>query len=229
MICLIITAGLFTPGTSFAQSLTGATGLVTIPTARMCDDGNLSIGMSYFDKKYQDFSDRSHDFMSAYASLTFLPFLEVTVRLNYPNKMRWSGSQPINGVDRVPMVRLRLLREKKYLPAIVAGIHDFASTSNDGTVFFNATYLVLSKKISAVDLQLGYAPKIMDANHYQLTGMFGGVSYSPFHDLFLLAEYDSRYVNTGVQLLFLNHFYLDLASLNFDSYAAGLGFHLLLK
>lgn len=219
-------AVLGSPLSSLAQSLSGTTGLATIPTARMQDDGNMSLGLSYFDKKYQDYSNKSYDFVSGYVNFTLLPFLELAVRIN---TMKDPTTHKLIGVDRVPMVRLRLLREKKYLPALVVGVHDFASTKNDGTVYFNTTYLVLSKKIHAFDFHLGYAPKIMEAHTYQMIGLFGGVAYSPLHSLDLYAEYDSRYINAGVQYLFLKHFSIHLASLNFDSYALGAGVHFSLK
>ena len=226
LIALLGLTGLGSPFSSLAQSLSGTTGLVTVPTARMQDDGNLSLGVSYFDKKYQDYSNRNYDFASAYANFTFLPFLEMAIRIN---TMKDPATHKLIGVDRVPMFRLRLLKEKKYLPALVVGVHDFASTNNDGTVYFNATYLVLSKKIRAFDFHLGYSPKIMEAHDYQMIGLFGGVTYSPLRSLDLFAEYDSRYINTGIQYLFLKHFSIHLASLNFDSYALGAGCHFSLK
>ena len=207
-----------------AQSLSGTTGLVTIPTARMQEDGTLSFGTSYFDKKDQQYMEGKNDYVVAYVNITFLPFLELVYRVNKPLYYHVRNYT----VDQTPMARLRLLKERKYLPAVVIGIHDIASTTGWNTVHFNATYLVLSKKISAFDLHLGYAPRIMKALYYQLDGPFGGVAYSPLTSLHLYAEYDSRYVNAGFQYLFLHHFSISLAALNFNSYAAGINYKIVL-
>jgi hypothetical protein len=206
------------------QSLTGNTGLATIPTARMQEDGTLSFGFSYFDKKHQQYFEGTKDFGAAYVNLTFLPFLEVVLRVNRPIPFHSTYT-----VDRFPMVRLRVVNEKKYLPAIALGINDFASTSSWGTVHFNATYLVMSKKVAAFDFHFGYAPVIMKALYYQLDGLFGGIAYMPHKSVNLFAEYDTRYVNAGIQYLFLKHFSINLATINFDSYAAGINFKVFLK
>jgi hypothetical protein len=208
-----------------AQSLTGNTGLVTIPTARMQQDGTLSFGVSYFDKKNQQYFEGTKDILAAYVNLTLLPFLEVVMRVNRPINYQSDHYT----VDRFPMVKLKLLNEKKYLPAIAFGINDFASTSEWQTVHFNATYLVLSKKVSVFDLHLGYAPIIMKALYYQLDGVFGGVAYTPHKSVNLYAEYDTRYVNAGIQYLFLKHFAVNLATINFNSLSAGINFKVFLK
>jgi hypothetical protein len=158
----------------------GTTGLVTIPTARMQQDGTLSFGVSYYDKKYQEFFEGTKDIGMAYVNVTLLPFLELVMRLNRPIPSDYLA-------DRTPMVRLRMLKERKYLPAVVIGIHDLASTESWGTVHYNATYIVLAKKLNDFDFHFGYAPEIMKARYYQLNGVFGGVAYSPHKAINLLA------------------------------------------
>jgi len=207
-----------------AQSLSGTVGLVTIPTARMQQDGTLSFGTSYFDKKDQQYMEGTKNYVVAYVSMTFLPFLELVYRVNKPLYYHVRNYT----MDQTPMVRLRLLKESRNLPAIVFGIQDFASTTEWNTIHFNATYVVLSKKVGDLDFHFGYAPAIMKALYYQLKGPFGGVAYSPVTSLRLNAEYDSRYVNAGFQYLFLNHFAISLAALNFNSYAAGINYKIVL-
>lgn len=223
LLCLLNT-GLFVAVATRAQSLTGNTGLATIPTARFQEDGSLSFGFSYFDKKHQQYFESTKDFGAAYVNLTFLPFLEVVMRVNRPIPYHSTYT-----VDRFPMLKIRLLKEKKYFPAVAVGVSDFASTSSWGTVHFNATYLVVSKKFADFDFHLGYAPIIMKALYYQLDGVFGGVAFSPHQSVSLFAEYDTRYVNAGIQYHFLKHFSINLTTLNFDSYAAGINFKIFLK
>jgi len=220
LLCCLLIAGFIKPMVIKAQSLNGTTGLVIIPTARMQQDGTLSFGTSYFNKKYQEYFEGTKDFCTAYINFTFLPFLELVMRVNKPLYYHVGNYT----VDRFPMVRLRLFKEKKYLPAIAVGIHDFASTESSNTVHFNATYIVLSKKMDDFDLHLGYAPKIMKALYHQLDGPFGGLAYTPHKSVNLYAEYDSKHVNAGLQCLLLKHFAINLAALNLGSLAAGINY-----
>ena len=217
--CCLLASGSIFPGTVMSQSLMGATGLVTIPTARMQQDGTISIGASYFDRKHQEYFEGTMNIGMAYVNITLLPFLELAMRVNRPVPYHSEYT-----VDRAPMVRFRVLKERKYLPAVVIGIHDLASTESWGTVHFNATYLVLAKKVSDFDFHFGYAPEIMKALYYQLNGVFGGVAYSPHKAINLFAEYDTRHVNAGVQFLLLKHIGINLGTVNFDSWAVGVNF-----
>lgn len=224
LICIAI-SGIIFPDICKSQSLTGVTGLVTIPTARMQKDGTLSFGISWFERKHQVYFDGTKDVGHAYINLTILPFLELVFRANRPLNYKTVHQYT---VDRTPMVRLRLFNERKYLPSVVVGVHDFASTSSWGTVFFNATYLVLSKKLSDFDVHFGYAPRIMKAQDYQLDGLFGGVAYTPHKAINLFAEYDTKTINSGIEFQFLKHFGISLATINFDSFAAGMNYKVFL-
>lgn len=215
-----MTVSISFPDVLGAQNIMGTTGLVTIPTARMQNDGTLSAGISYIDRKHQEYFEGTKDIANAWINFTFLPFLELAVRLNRP--LNYPYKTYTYSFDRTPMFRLRALKERKYIPAIVLGIHDMASTSNSGTVYFNATYIVLSKRLNDFDIHLGYAPPIMKARYYQLNGLFGGVSYIPHKNISLLAEYDTKTVNAGVHFEFFKHFGINLSTIKFDSFAAGM-------
>ena len=223
LFCLITIGTVFATN-SMAQSLFGTTGLVTVPTARMQEDGTLSFGVSYFDKKNQQYFEGTKSFGVAYINFTFLPFVELVMRVNKPFYYHVDNYS----VDRFPMIRIRLFKEKKYLPAIAIGVHDFASTSSWGTVHFNATYVVLSKKFADFDLHLGYAPRIMKALYHQLDGPFGGIDYTPIKTLHLYAEYDTRNINAGFQYQIMKHFAVNLAAINFNSLAAGINYKVFL-
>ncbi|MCK9411665.1 MAG: YjbH domain-containing protein [Prolixibacteraceae bacterium] len=222
--CIVVSVIVF-PDNCKSQSLSGVTGLITIPTARMQKDGTLSFGISYFDRKHQVYFDGTKDVGHAYINLTILPFLELVFRANRPLNYQTVHEYT---VDRTPMVRVRLFNETKYFPSIVVGIHDFASTSSWGTVYFNATYFVMSKKVQDFDFHMGYAPRIMKAQAYQLDGLFGGLAYTPHKAVSIFAEYDSKTVNSGVEFHFLKHFGISLATINFDSYAAGMNYKVFL-
>ncbi len=223
--CCIVGLGIVFPVTCSSQSLLGITGLVNTPTAHMQKDGTLSFGISYFERKHQVYFDGTKDVGHAYINLTLLPFLELAFRANRPLYYETFNKYTF---DRTPIIRVRLFNEKKYLPAVVLGIHDFASTESSGTVYFNATYVVLSKKASDFDFHLGYAPRIMKAQYYQLDGLFGGLAFSPHKAINLFAEYDTKTINSGVTFQFLKHFGISLATINFDSFAAGMNYKVFL-
>ena len=225
VLCCIIVSGIIVPNTCMSQSLTGVTGLGTVPTARMQKDGTLSFGVSCFDRKHQLYFEGTKDIGHAYINLTLLPFLELVFRANRPLNYKTAHEYT---VDRTPMVRIRLFNEKGNLPSVVIGIHDFASTTAWSTVFYNATYIVLSKRISTLDFHLGYAPRIMKAQDYQLDGLFGGLAYSPHKAINLFAEYDTKTINLGIEFQFLKHFGISLATINFDSFAAGMNYKVFL-
>jgi hypothetical protein len=216
LLFFVLVTSLMFPDKSKAQCLLGTTGLVTIPTARTQMDGTLSAGISYFDRKHLEYFQGSKNVAMVWVNLTFLPFLELSIRVNKPLNLDRKYT-----IDRTPMLRLRVLNEKRFLPAIAIGIYDIPSTTVWNTVYFNATFLVLSKKINEFDLHFGYAPRIIKARLYQLDGLFGGVSYTLNKSICFLAEYNTNTVNAGVQFQFLKHFGLNLATINFDSFAAG--------
>ena len=108
--------------------------------------------------------------------------------------------------------KFRVLKERKYWPAIAIGANDVATTSGQGNQYFGAAYLVLSKTIEfnnhAFGGSLGYSYPLF--RHNQFSGVFGGITYSPsfFRQLTLMAEYDSKYFNMGASLFLFKHLYI---------------------
>jgi hypothetical protein len=215
-----------------AQSINGTTGLVTIPTAELLDDGVVVFGANYVDKEYNVRSrdDNQHRY---FITLGYLPFLEVSLRLtrnymmrldNHP--MQWPG-------DRGASVRLRVLREKGIRPSLVLGAHDFLSAfggTRDETVWFNALYIAGTRKIKpdrfpvTFGMHMGYGTDWMKAKHHEFTGFFGGVSaeYGGFSTFML--EYDGEKMNGGMQFVLFRHFQMMMALLNMDSFSGGASF-----
>jgi len=141
---------LFQPENGIAQSLTGPTGLVTIPTAEMPKDGEISFGLNYYHKKYFVYGDNYHA-IAGIITLGYLPFLEISPRLSRP--LNFPGEQGLG--DRVVCIRLRLFKENAFFPSFVLGIHNPVGNSH-----FNASYLVSSKSLRLsnykIGLHLGY-------------------------------------------------------------------------
>ena len=179
-----------------AQSLTGTTGLVSIPTAEIPEDRSIAFGVNLVNRAFMDpYLSGQHHGRLYYVSLGYLPFLEVDLRFT-----RASNTPPRSVGDRMVSARLQLVKEQTKLPALVLGGQDIM-----GTRKFHALYLVASKNVhlprldTPLGVHLGYASKILDAQHHQFAGLFGGLSFSPAPFLTFMLEYDSRHFNGGLR------------------------------
>ena len=208
-----------------AQSLTGTTGLLTIPTAEMPEDGEISFGTSLLNKKHFGYWGGSYRYkyhgMANFITLGYLPFLEITPRLtrflDFPD--------PQATGDRMVSIRLRLLRESEFLPSVVFGVHSPFSTSR----YFNSSYLVVSKNFRLphtrkIGFHLGYGVDFLDAKSHQFIGVFGGVSFSPHPSLTLMLEHDAEKFNSGVRLTFFDRVELLVAFLNFNALSGSISY-----
>lgn len=189
-----------------AQSLTGVTGLLFSPTAEMQADRTLIIGGSYFSKTYLNYTKNEHDAVAGYLNLTFLPFLEIGFRYT----KRLYPVEDGNFADRMPSVRVRLLKERKVLPAIVIGVHDLSSIDGGDARHFEASYLVVTKTfmvgnfIENLKTSLGYGMTLFSANNHDTDGFFGGVEVNikNLNWISAMVEYDSKYWNAGLKMVF---------------------------
>jgi membrane-associated phospholipid phosphatase len=139
-------------------SLSGQTGLLSMPDARMAPDGTWRTGMSYL-KPYQ----------AIWSSLTIMPFLEGSFRYT---RIMYVPGFPGNAdygdfKDKEFDLKLRVLPERGWWPQVAVGIQDF-----EGTGVFSAAYAAASKRFGEFDLTLGVGNKRID-------GAFGGVRWSP--------------------------------------------------
>ena len=122
--CLIISK--FSFGSDF-----GVTGLIDIPTARMLNDGNLSVTAAI--------QSQTNSYSLTYQAT---PWLETS--------FRYTGFNEFFLWDRNFETKLQLVTEGKYFPQVAMGIRDVF-----GTGVWGAEYLVASKKISEFDFTLG--------------------------------------------------------------------------
>lgn len=157
-------------------SLTGQSGLMNMPDARMEADGQYGLGYSY-DSPYS----------TLWTNLTFLPYLQMNGRF-----VGIRGTPGFNGKyqqsygsykDKVIDLKLRLLEEGPFAPSIAVGKTDLL-----GTGLFAGQYIAASKQFGRLDTTLGYGSGRID-------GIFGGVRWLlPYGDggWALLAEYDAN-------------------------------------
>jgi len=199
-------------------SLLGYSGLLYTPNAYTAPWGNLYSGFTHFDKNAAfTFEAGEKNERSFIANLGFLPFAEFTLRLTKPYNSRAKnygiGDRSISG-------RIQLLKEKKYLPAILIGTNDLAAVSS----FFNTNYIVFSKTLHLKTIyfnsNIGYGVKLNDARRHYLQGVFGGVQ-ARWRSTQLLIEYDADQWNIGTgytykQLLYIKAAFIDMQHFSFN-------------
>ncbi len=192
------------------QSITGMSGFYTIPTAEILNDGEVLIGYNYFPKNQLKAYNYNYDAAIVYVSFAFLPSVEISLRTTYPVNFDRAAIG-----DRMPSVRIRILKETAAMPAVAFGLHDFATAfGGSEAVYFNSTYFVASKKIkfneifNEIDFNLGYGFKTMKAAGYQFNGFFYGASFYFLNSISILGEFDAERFNAGLRITLFKHFKL---------------------
>ncbi|MFA5806379.1 MAG: YjbH domain-containing protein [Melioribacteraceae bacterium] len=205
----------------------GLTGLLTIPTAEMQPDRQVSFGVSYIQRDYVSFGSYRYDAYSPYVTISFLPFVEASVRLTRLINLQGSG-QAIG--DRTPSVRLRFIEEGQYSPAIVLGMHDLLGVfGGESAIHNNALYVVTSKHIattsflSEIGFHLGYGVDWIKADNHNFVGLFGGIDFKFFNTLELMTEYDGTHSNGGIRVKFFDHITLLGGWLRWKYFSGGAG------
>ena len=168
LVCLPVVAALPAWASDF-----GITGLIDTPTARMSDDGTLTATAAI--------QSRTKSYALSYQ---VTPWLEGTFRYTGFNRAVYS-------YDRNYEAKVRLFKERDYLPQVAVGIRDLV-----GTGIWGSEYLVASKEVGDFDMTLGMGwgrlagrgdfdnPMIQLSDRFSErnadTGLGGNVSYDNF-------------------------------------------------
>lgn len=227
-----ILAFLFYINTSVGQTLFGTTGWLNIPSADMQEDGTFYLGGSFINSNYIDnYGSGDYACLTYYFDITFLPFLEVS--FGNTRLLDYQGDNYT--VDRRFSFRVRPLKERKYIPAIVIGAHDVYTSIQAGAdvnQYFNSIYIVATKHIpvkrSEFGVTLGYGFDFFNSN--QFIGLFGGVSFSPsfLRQMTLIAEYDGQGFNLGGNMLFFKHLFIYAMVHDLKHFSGGLSYRVYL-
>jgi hypothetical protein len=225
---LFIQVSAFTESRLSAQSLTGTTGLFHIPTAEMMADKTFMIGLTQIPGQYSLYGEGMHDNRAGYATLTFLPRVEIMFRYTHLDNWR-NGPYGTYFPDRMIAVRVQVLREKNVQPAVLIGFHDLRFKGFSSHSFFGANYIVASKTFQPsgfiFGLHSGAAFDLFGEKSQTMKGLFGGISIS--HSLTpwanVIVEHDSRRLNAAVKLLFVNHLQVMAGLMDMKYPAGGVG------
>jgi len=220
---------------SNAQTLTGTTGLLNIPSADKQADGTFMVGGNYLPKINQPVL--GYNTGNYYLNLTFLPFLEIAFKSTL---LKIKSTGRYTNQDRSISIRIQLMKEKEYIPAVTIGGHDleissskslkyytYQSTSNH---YFGATYIVLTKHFDVnktiIGATSGYGLNI--AGNSQFKGFFGGLTlaHQSFKPLTLMGEYDTKGINLGGSLLLFKHLYLFSMAQQLKCFTGGVAYRI---
>ncbi len=160
-----------------SASLTGQSGLIQMPDARLQPEGVWRIGIS-----------NSDPYFAGWSSLSVFPRFEFSGRFTRIDDVPGFAADTDYGdyKDKAFDAKALLWREGTYLPGAAVGAQDFT-----GTRLFRARYLALSKRLGDADITFGYGAERID-------GVFGGIRYVPswHRRLGVLVEYDAyRYTD----------------------------------
>lgn len=237
LVSLILLANI----SAIGQSLSGSSGLLQIPTANFLEDKTVILGSSFLSKQLLSYSNYKYDAIAGYATLTFLPFFELSIRYTRQINRGPDGYKSLFA-DRMPSFRLGLLKEKKNQPALAIGSSDFItsltkdSSRDNGPQNFASYYAVMTKNLLAnnenlgLDLTIGYAFKIGNARHYDMIGVFGGarIYHHKYQWLSVMVDYDSRYWNLGFRLFLFKHLHIMPVLRNGKTLEGNLSYHIYL-
>jgi hypothetical protein len=152
-------------------NVTGQSGLVYMPDARIAEEGTLRFGAS-----------NSDPYSILWSSVTLLPRVEFSARFTKYDRVPGDSSNPEFGDFRDKSFDAKgvLLEESRYIPQLSIGLQDFT-----GTRVSKAEFLALSKRMGSVDLTVGYGTD-------RIEGAFGGLRYNPswLKNFGFLVEYD---------------------------------------
>jgi membrane-associated phospholipid phosphatase len=160
------------PAAAAEPSVTGQTGLISMPDARFAPEGSWRTGVSFL-RPYQAF----------WSGVTVFPWLEGSfryTRIYHVPGFETPGTDYGDFKDKSFDAKLGLLPERGWWPAVALGVQDVGG----GTGVFRAPYGVASKRLGELDFSLGYGTRRID-------GVFGGVRWTPAARWSLVAEYDA--------------------------------------
>lgn len=214
---------------SFAQYSLGMTGLLNTPGADMQPDGTFMAGGNFLPKEMMP-DMWNYNSGNYFLNITFFPFMEVAYRCTllkgeYKAGNKWQQ-------DRSVSLRLRPLKESRYVPAVVIGSNDVFTTNElnafnttGGNRYFASIYGVATKHIYVGEHVFGMTfGSYFFSKNTLYKGVFGGLKYTPafLQPVSIIAEYDANGVNAGITARLFHHFSLYAFAYDFKAVSCGL-------
>ena len=172
----------------------------------MHPDRTLVLGAGFIPKGYFQRYNRSvNPGMPTFVTVSLLPFVEIMFRYTHELNMRVNPETNYYP-DRMFAGRIRLLKESKYIPAIVVGANDFTKALGLSTAptNYSSTYVVGTKSFKYLNYQfaasLGYGLDVLELDRYDFLGIFGGVEirHNQLANSSLSLEYDTSNIHLSI-------------------------------
>ena len=236
-----------------AQQYTGMAGLIHTPSAEMEESGTAKIGGYFLNREFTPDAFTFHGkYHTADYFLSLTPFswveLAYTCTLQ-KNQRRDSHSHVVNDgstryyyQDRYFSIKIRILREGKWWPAIALGSNDPVGTVDgsgnssggteigDGKSQYFCNYFVAATKHfyrneHELGIHLAYRKYKRDYNR-KWNGIVGGITYRPAFakNLRAMVEYTGDDINIGADCLLWRYFFLQASLQNGKYFTGGLCF-----
>lgn len=256
-ICVIVVMSLMFTWRASAQEYSGTTGMLSVPTAETEFSGTFRGGISFLndhitpDKMVCD--GEKYNTGGYFVSITPWSWIEMAYActlLKY-HKNR-NPEEPVGyyNEDRRVGVKLRPLKEGRWWPALAVGVDDAQQfveklfKSHKGSTNYQNVYIVASKhfdlKGNELAAHVGYRYFIKEQNSNR-RGVVGGLTYVPrlseslqnerawLQRPRLMAEWDGKCVNVGVDMLLWRHLYAQVGLTNGKYFVGGVGYHYRIK
>lgn len=205
-----------------AQYSMGNAGMMNTPSADMNETGTFLFGANFLPEAMVPFGYNTGNY---FAGITLFNFLELTYRETLLKTSYMTEKPKFNQQDRSLSVRLRIIKERKFIPAMVVGTHDpFADL---GKNYYQGYFGVLTKHFNLGNNELGISAGYLGytGDRSKLNnGVFGGVTLKPafYKDMTFMAEFDTRTVNVGVAARLWKHLSMHAFTAGFKCIAGGL-------
>lgn len=221
------------PFFTFAQQTLGTTGTLNAPSARMQKDKTVLLGGNFLHEKSTPQSLFTYNTFNYFLNATLLPFFEVSYTCTLikatDNFIPEKKGRFVNQ-DRSMSARLSVLKERKFLPAIVVGGNDILSSVSNRKLkvtsnqYFSRIYIAFSKKfmIRKEEIDVHLSGIYYRQQKWKGDCISAAISYTPSitRNLNFIVEYDSRWFNIGANYLVFNHLFLQ-AYLQEGKYLSG--------
>lgn len=220
-----------------AQELLGNSGGMNIPTAEMLPSGTFRCGINYIGKGIiaaeKGNTDHRWQFeyntMNYFLNFTAFNWLEVTFRetiLESNSYGKYDDYKLFREQDRSVTVKARVLKEGKYCPAVALGVNDPYSFT--GHHVYASAWGVMTKSLHSQKLAstftatIGYMKAFDKSQMYD--GFIAGLRYTPdfLPQSSVMAEYDSKGFNIGVQATLFDHLGIYAFTREFEAFGAGI-------
>jgi len=226
---------------AWGQLTYGVTGLLHIPSAEMQPDGTIMVGGNFMNKELTP-PTWSYHTANYYVNATLLPWFEFSfVATVFKMRQPTTGRLRYCNQDRNFAFRFRLLTETEKRPAVVIGIQDPFSFSDDGRVvsekgngYFSRLFLAATKHFRCAEAgTLGVHMSYLynRRKDYHLNGVAGGITFSPsfFPSLEFIGEYDTKDFALGAQCLLFDRVNVLVEMQDLRYFSGGLTYKIYLK